>query len=87
MVTPWPPQWSGVATHSRRIVEELRAHADIDVIAPDPDNGTVYDRSLEPEGVGLFTAGDFDWLAACATTTGCSTRWEGHPSTCMPSRR
>ena len=62
VVTPWPPQWSGVATHSRRLVEELRAHADIDVIAPDPDNGTVYDRSLEPEGVGLFTAGDFDWL-------------------------
>jgi glycosyltransferase involved in cell wall biosynthesis len=62
MLTPWPPQWSGVATHSRRLVEELRAHADIDVIAPAPENGTVYDRSLEPEGVGLYTASDFDWL-------------------------
>lgn len=62
MVTPWPPQWSGVATHSRRLVEELRAHADVDVIAPAPENGTVYDRSLEPEGVGLFTASEFDWL-------------------------
>jgi glycosyltransferase involved in cell wall biosynthesis len=62
IVTPWPPQWSGVATHSRRLVEELRAHADIDVIAPAPDNGTIYDRSLEPEGVGLYTANDFDWL-------------------------
>ena len=63
VVTPWPPQWSGVATHSRRLVEELRAFADIDVIAPAPENGTVYDRSLEPEGVGLFTASDFDWLS------------------------
>ena len=62
MLTPWPPQWSGVATHSRRLVEELRAHADVDVIAPAPENGTVYDRSLEPEGVGLYTASEFDWL-------------------------
>ncbi|HEY6771525.1 MAG TPA: glycosyltransferase [Solirubrobacterales bacterium] len=62
MLTPWPPQWSGVATHSKRLVEELRAHADIDVIAPATQNGTVYDRSLEPEGVGLFTASEFDWL-------------------------
>jgi len=62
IMTPWPPQWSGVATHSRRLVEELRAHADVDVIAPVLENGTVYDRSLEPEGVGLFTASDFDWL-------------------------
>jgi glycosyltransferase involved in cell wall biosynthesis len=62
IVTPWPPQWSGVATHSRRLVDELRAHADVDVIAPAPENGTIYDRSLEPVGVGLFTASDFDWL-------------------------
>jgi glycosyltransferase involved in cell wall biosynthesis len=62
-LTPWPPQWSGVATHSRRLVEELRAHAEIDVIAPAPENGTIYDRSLEPDGVGLYTASDFDWLA------------------------
>jgi glycosyltransferase involved in cell wall biosynthesis len=62
VVTPWPPQWSGVATHSRRLVEELRAHADVDVIAPATENGNVYDRSLEPEGVGLYTASEFDWL-------------------------
>jgi glycosyltransferase involved in cell wall biosynthesis len=62
IVTPWPPQWTGVATHSRRLVEELRAHADVDVIAPAAENGTVYDRSLEPEGVGLYTANDFEWL-------------------------
>ncbi len=63
MVTPWPPQWSGVATHSRRLVEELRVHADVDVIAPAAENGTVYDRSLEQEGVGLFTSNEFDWLS------------------------
>jgi glycosyltransferase involved in cell wall biosynthesis len=63
IVTPWPPQWSGVATHSRRLVEELRTHADVDVIAPAAANGTVYDRSLEPDGVGLYTASEFDWLA------------------------
>ena len=62
IVTPWPPQWSGVATHSRRLVEQLRAHADIDVIAPAVQNGTVYDRSLEPDGVRVFTASDFAWL-------------------------
>jgi glycosyltransferase involved in cell wall biosynthesis len=62
VVTPWPPQWSGVATHSRRLVQELRAHADVDVIAPATENGNVYDRSLEPEGVGLYTASEFDWL-------------------------
>jgi glycosyltransferase involved in cell wall biosynthesis len=62
VLTPWPPQWSGVATHSRRLVEELRAYADVDVIAPALQNGTVYDRSLEPEGVGLYTASEFDWL-------------------------
>ena len=62
MLTPWPPQWTGVATHSRRLVEKLRLHADVDVIAPATQNGTGYDRSLEPEGVGLFTSSEFDWL-------------------------
>jgi glycosyltransferase involved in cell wall biosynthesis len=62
MLTPWPPQWTGVARHSRQLVEELSAHADIDVIAPDPENGIKYDRSLEAEGVGLFTAAEFDWI-------------------------
>jgi glycosyltransferase involved in cell wall biosynthesis len=62
VLTPWPPQWTGVATHSRRIVEELKDHADVDVIVPAEENGIRYDRSLEPEGVGLFTASDFDWV-------------------------
>jgi glycosyltransferase involved in cell wall biosynthesis len=61
VLTPWPPQWTGVATHSRRMVEELQAHADVDVIAPD-ENGISYDRSLEREGVGLFTANELDWV-------------------------
>jgi glycosyltransferase involved in cell wall biosynthesis len=62
VLTPWPPQWTGVATHSRRIVAELKAHADVDVIVPAEENGITYDRSLEPEGVGLFTANAFDWV-------------------------
>jgi glycosyltransferase involved in cell wall biosynthesis len=62
VLTPWPPQWTGVATHSRRMVEELQAHAEVDVIAPAEENGMRYDRSLEQAGVGLFTASDFDWV-------------------------
>lgn len=62
VLTPWPPQWTGVATHSRRMVEELQAHADVDVIAPVEENGMRYDRSLEHAGVGLYTASDFDWV-------------------------
>jgi glycosyltransferase involved in cell wall biosynthesis len=62
MLTPWPPQWTGVARHSRQLVEELSEHADIDVIAPAPENGLEYDRSLEDHGVGVFTAADFDWI-------------------------
>ena len=50
VLTPWPPQWTGVATHSRRMVEELQAHADVDVIAPAEENGMRYDRSLEAGG-------------------------------------
>jgi glycosyltransferase involved in cell wall biosynthesis len=59
--TPWPPQWTGVARHSRRVVEELTAYADVDVIAPADGDGGELDRSLEPE-VGLWTAADFDWV-------------------------
>jgi glycosyltransferase involved in cell wall biosynthesis len=67
MVTPWPPQWTGVARHSRRVVEHLRSHADVDVIVNGNGDRDAYDRSLEPEGVGLFMATDFDWLRSlCA---------------------
>jgi glycosyltransferase involved in cell wall biosynthesis len=62
-VTPWPPQWTGVATHSRRVVEELTAYAKVDVIVPDEDAGIEFDRSLEPE-VRIWTATEFDWADA-----------------------
>jgi glycosyltransferase involved in cell wall biosynthesis len=62
MVTPWPPQWTGVASHSRKIVEQLKDHADIDVIVPAPESGIEYDRSLEPDGVRLWTEDQFDWV-------------------------
>jgi glycosyltransferase involved in cell wall biosynthesis len=62
MLTPWPPQWTGVASHSRKIVEQLKDHADIDVIVPAPDDGIEYDRSLDSDGVRLWTEDQFDWL-------------------------
>jgi glycosyltransferase involved in cell wall biosynthesis len=57
--TPWPPQASGVATHSRRIVSELIEHADVDVIAP-AGQDVEFDASLE--SVGLWTSDQFDWV-------------------------
>jgi glycosyltransferase involved in cell wall biosynthesis len=49
-----------VATHSRRVVEKLTAHAEVDVIVPVEEDGLEYDRSLEPE-IRLWTAEEFDW--------------------------
>jgi glycosyltransferase involved in cell wall biosynthesis len=57
-VTPWPPQPSGIATHSRRLVEELSKLTDVEVIVP--GGGAGFDRSLEPR-VTLRTDADFEW--------------------------
>jgi glycosyltransferase involved in cell wall biosynthesis len=62
VLTPWPPLPSGVATHSRRLIEALSAHAEIDVIAP-ATPGITYDRSLEPR-VRLLGDPDFAWAEA-----------------------
>jgi glycosyltransferase involved in cell wall biosynthesis len=59
--TPWPPEPSGVATHSRRLVEELLAYADVDVIVADEGGGEDYDRSLAP-AVELHPAAHFERL-------------------------
>jgi glycosyltransferase involved in cell wall biosynthesis len=61
VVTPWPPQASGVADHSRLLVEQLSAHLDIDVIVP--DERQEFDRSLEPL-VGVRSEADLGWLRA-----------------------
>jgi glycosyltransferase involved in cell wall biosynthesis len=61
VVTPWPPQESGAARYSRRLVEELAEHAEVEVIVSADENGLGFDRSLEPN-VKLQTDAEFDWL-------------------------
>jgi glycosyltransferase involved in cell wall biosynthesis len=58
--TPWPPGGSAAATYSRRLVERLADHAELDVIVADPDPDRC-DRSLEPL-VRFWSAEDFDWV-------------------------
>jgi glycosyltransferase involved in cell wall biosynthesis len=58
--TPWPPEQSSVSAYSRRLVEGLTEHAEIDVFVAGADLDA-YDRSLEPR-VKLWAAGDFDWV-------------------------
>jgi glycosyltransferase involved in cell wall biosynthesis len=60
-VTPWPPQDSGAAAYSRRLVAELAEHAEVEVIVSADENGLGFDRSLESE-VKLHTDAEFDWL-------------------------
>jgi glycosyltransferase involved in cell wall biosynthesis len=59
VVTPWPPQESEAARHSRRLVEELSAHADVEVIVSGNED-VEWDRSLE--GVSIRSAAQFEWL-------------------------
>ena len=61
VVTPWPPQASGIATHSRNLVEKLIDHADVDVIVHG-EEGMDLDRSLEPD-VRIWDGLEFDWTA------------------------
>jgi glycosyltransferase involved in cell wall biosynthesis len=58
--TPWPPEQSSVSAYSRRLVEGLTEHADVDVFVAGADLD-FYDRSLEPR-VKLWPAGNFDWV-------------------------
>ncbi len=58
--TPWPPDASPAALYSRRLVERLADHAEVDVIVAERPSDRPYDRSLEPR-VRLWPAGDFDW--------------------------
>ena len=61
VVTPWPPQDSGAAAYSRRLVAELAEHAEVEVIVSADENGLGFDRSLE-SSVKLHTDAEFDWL-------------------------
>jgi len=60
-VTPWPPQDSPEAAHSRRLAAELAEHADLEVIVRTDTNGQPYDRSLEGKAV-LRTDAEFRWM-------------------------
>ena len=61
VVTPWPPQESGAALYSERLVKELAEHAEVEVVVSADENGLAYDRSLE-QRVRLRTDTEFDWL-------------------------
>ena len=61
VVTPWPPQESEAALYSRRLVEELAEHAEVEVIVEADEHDLDFDRSLEP-AVKLHTDAEFDWL-------------------------
>jgi glycosyltransferase involved in cell wall biosynthesis len=58
-VTPWPPQASGIATHSRRLVGELSKLTEVEVVVPGGE-GVTFDTSLAP-GVTLRSDADFEW--------------------------
>jgi glycosyltransferase involved in cell wall biosynthesis len=59
-VSPWPPQQSGIASYSARLVAEIARHADVDVLV----EGSVsrYAEPLEP-GVRLLSADDLPWAS------------------------
>jgi glycosyltransferase involved in cell wall biosynthesis len=61
MLTPWPPQRSGVANHSHHLVGALSAYADIDVVVP-PDNDVDGFDAGPNSGVAIRPAAEFDWL-------------------------
>lgn len=58
-VTPWPPQRSGIATHSRRLVAELAGLTEVEVIVPGGDS-VAFDTSLSPR-VTFRSDADFEW--------------------------
>lgn len=60
VVTPWPPQPSGVADHSYSLVKELSRLVEVDVISP-REPGIEFDRSLEPD-VGMWNEIEEAWL-------------------------
>ncbi|HEX6586565.1 MAG TPA: glycosyltransferase [Solirubrobacterales bacterium] len=58
VVTPWPPQDSAAARHSRRLVEALSDRVDVDVIVS-AEEPLDFDASLE--GVRIRTDAEFGW--------------------------
>src|SRR5204863_9019604 len=68
VVTPWPPQDSDAARHSRSLVGELSTHAEVEVIVSGNGEAT-FDRTLD--GVPVRTAAQFEWLRELARYDRC----------------
>lgn len=58
--SPWPPQQSGIATYSARLVPEIAKHAEVDVFVEGAPHH--YAEPQEP-GVRLLSADGVDWAA------------------------
>ena len=61
LLTPWPPQRSGVANHSRQLTAALAKYADIDVIVAAPNGVGADQRSLDPR-VKVHADAEYDWM-------------------------
>jgi glycosyltransferase involved in cell wall biosynthesis len=61
VLTPWPPQRSGVANHSRHLVGALSRYADIDVIVAVNDGVDRFEPAPNAR-VAVRHASEFDWL-------------------------
>lgn len=59
-VSPWPPQQSGVASYSAKLVPRLAEHADVDVLVEGPVHHYAEPRE---RGVRLLSADGLDWAA------------------------
>jgi glycosyltransferase involved in cell wall biosynthesis len=59
-VSPWPPQQSGIAVYSSRLVPEIARYADVDVLVEGDANR--YAQPTQP-GVRLMSTDDLDWAA------------------------
>jgi glycosyltransferase involved in cell wall biosynthesis len=59
-VSPWPPQQSGIAAYSQRLVPELARHVDVDVLVEGP---TQHYAEPRERGVRLLSADGIDWAA------------------------
>ena len=57
--SPWPPERSGIASYSRRLLQSLGRHADVDVVVAEPMQR--YARPEEP-GVRLVHSENMRWL-------------------------
>ncbi len=59
--SPWPPEQSGVADYSRRLLQSLGRRVDVDVVVSQPVDR--YPRPLE-EGVRLIHVDDIGWMTS-----------------------